>query len=185
MIRLPRRFVKSLVEQQRKPIIPQLKVQLSSELLHRLSQSIYQPIRNEQKHSSTDKFTIQSQFGSIIASFNPDERNDRSETRAVRARMEVKSRLPPVRHLAKSRTELLDRRKTSEQKHLQSNTTKHRSDRRKKRHIHRWKNSPSRQDSSTNMTQTRDTTLLSEEEPSNRTSDVIQQRNHRKTMSKE
>jgi hypothetical protein len=121
VIRLPRRFVKSLIEHEKKTSSPKLKVQISSELLNKLLQSI----NTKDNHHQMDKFTIQSQFGTIAACIN------REDSKGVHAKVKVKThRLPTVRHLAKTRSDDSDKKKIITEKSLH----KHR---RKKRYLHK------------------------------------------------
>jgi hypothetical protein len=145
MIRLPRRFIKSLVKQQNKSITPKLKVQISSQLLNKLFQSIH--------YNSIKKFTIQSQFGKIAAY---KESCDMQQSKVVHANVDVKthreSRLPIIRHIARTRSDGSDRNKVSGEKNLHRITHKHR---RKKRHLRKSSSTEidSRRSSLTNVTQ--------------------------------
>jgi hypothetical protein len=155
MIQLPRRFVKSLIGQPKKP---KLKVHISSELLNKLFQSIH----FKKNHSQLDKFTIQSQFGAIAACINPEESNDIQQSKAVHAKAEVKThhedRLSIIRHIARTRSDGSDRKKII----IEKNLHKHRHHRKKKRHVHKSSStSPeeidSKRSSLTNVTQSVET----------------------------
>ncbi|UJR36250.1 hypothetical protein I4U23_028982 [Adineta vaga] len=151
IIRLPRRFIKSLVKQQNKSTIPKLKVHLSSELLHKLLQSTV----SKKFSQPIDKFAIQSQFGTIAATINHEDINNQQQnSRVLHAKAEVKidnnkNRLPVIRHIARTKTDVFDRQKMP---------SKHRHQRRKKRHLHRLSSTShddifSEKSSETNVTQ--------------------------------
>ena len=131
-LRLPHRFVKSLLAQKKKTSTPKLKVHLSSALLNKLFQSI---------HSNQNPFTIQSQFGKIAACINHE-----NSSKAIHVKAEVKTdRLPIIRHIAHTRSDDSNRRKTHHT-------------RRKKKYFYK-SSSSSRDDASkrsslTNITQT-------------------------------
>jgi hypothetical protein len=139
MIRLPRRLIKSLVEQQRKPMTSKLKVQLSSELLQRLFQSVSSDSTNERiKPSSIDKLTIASDYGPITATINHKDSIDCSDAHAVQARIQLAcSRPMTVRHQARSRRAHVDRTIFVDNKHEpDGNPSTSRIVRRMKRHVH-------------------------------------------------
>jgi hypothetical protein len=147
MIRLPRRLVKSLISQQKKPRTPKLKVHISSELLNKLFQSIH----SNSQTSKPNQFTIQSQFGAITACINS---SDRLESKAIHAKAEVKThhegRLSIIRHIARTRSDGSDRKKLLIEKNH----------RRKKRHLHKSSSTShqeSKRSSLTNVTQTVET----------------------------
>ncbi len=151
MIRLPRRFIKSLVEKQNKSMTPKLKVQISSQLLNKLFQSIH--------YNSIKKFTIQSQFGTIAACINHKDSYDMQQSKVVHANVDIKthreSRLPIIRHIARTRSDGSDRNKIITEKNLHIITHKHR---RKKRHLHKSSSTSheeidSKRSSLTNVTQ--------------------------------
>lgn len=128
VIQLPRRFLQSLTEEQKNAHRSKLKVQFSSELIQKLVQSA--PL--------------------ITTTARPINNKDHSENKAVHARMEVKSRLPSVRHIIRTKSIQFEEKNYSEH-------------RRKKRHLRRWKSSSgdeiiSPTDSVSNMTQMQETT---------------------------
>jgi hypothetical protein len=158
MIRLPRQFIKSLILQQKKSTIPKLKVHFSSELLKKLFQSIHM----NSKSTKENQFTIQSQFGTILASINHEDSIDKQP---IHAKAEVKThhndRLPIIRHIARTRSDGSDR----------NNSSKHRHYRRKKRHLYKSNSTSheenySKKSSLTNVTQTIET-LPSSDQTSN------------------
>ena len=112
MIRLPRRFVKSLIEQQKKTSKSKLKVHISSELLNKLFQSTH--LKKKHDHQS-NKFTIQSQFGAISACIKHEDSIDLPQSKAVHAKAEVKShhadRAPIIRHIARTKSDGHHRKK--------------------------------------------------------------------------
>jgi hypothetical protein len=133
-IRLPQRFVKSLLAQKKKSSTPKLKVHLSSALINKLFQTI---------HSNQNPFIIQSQFGKITACINHE-----NSSKAIHAKAEMKThhedRLPIIRHIARTRNDGSDRRKIHHT-------------RRKKRHFYKSSSSSheeSKRSSLTNITQT-------------------------------
>jgi uncharacterized membrane protein len=156
MIRLPRRFVKSLIAQQKKPTTPKLKVHISSELLNKLFQSIH---FNSKSPKENNQFTIQSQFGRISACINHEESIDLQESKAIHAKAEVKThQLPIIRHIAQTKSDGSDRK----------NLHKHRHYRRKKRHLHKLSSTSheeiySKKSSLTNVTQSIETLPLSDQ----------------------
>jgi hypothetical protein len=151
MIRLPRRFIKSLIAQQKKPTASKLKVHISSELLNKLFQSIH----FNSKSSKENQFTIQSQFGAISACINHEDSHDKQESKAIHAKAEVKThhgdRSSIIRHIARTTSDGSDRKKI----HIEKN-------RRKKRHLHKSSSTSheeiySKRSSLTNVTQTIET----------------------------
>ncbi len=146
MIRLPRRFVKSLIEQQKKTTKSKLKVHISSELLNKLFQSTH--LKKNHDHQSK-KFTIQSQFGAISVCIKHEDSIDLPQSKAVHAKAEVKNRLPTIRHIARTKSDDSD-------KNLPH---KHRYHRKKKRHVHKSSSEEidSKRSSLTNVTQSIET----------------------------
>lgn len=131
MIQLPRHFIKSLVKK------PKLKVQISSELLNKLLQSIH----TKKNHHQID---IQSQFDTIV---------DMQESKAVHAKAEIKTpRLPIVRHIARTKSDGSDRKKILAEKHSHPISHKHQ---RKKKHSSNTSHEEiySKKSSLTNVTQ--------------------------------
>ncbi|CAF1009250.1 unnamed protein product [Adineta steineri] len=121
IIELPRRFVKSLIKQQKTSVTPKLKVHISSQLLYKLIQSM----DKKNHHHKIDKFTIQSQFGTISACINHE---DIQKSDIVHAKAEIKNhQLPTIRHIAQ----------TDRKKNIHSISPKHRHFRAKKRHLHK------------------------------------------------
>ena len=156
-IRLPHRFVKSLLARPRKSLAPRLKVHLSSQLLNKLFQSIH-------SNSSTGHFTIQSQFGKFAACID-----QKQQTKAIHAKAEVKmhskDRLTIVRHIAQTRSEGSDRRKVLIDKnhHHPNNSSKYRQ---KKSDFLQSSSTSDEQSSMTNLTRTTET-LSSTDQTSN------------------
>jgi hypothetical protein len=162
-IRLPHRFVKSLLAQKKKSSTPKLKVHLSSALLNKLFQSI---------HSNQNQFTIQSQFGKIAACINHENSIDYQQSKAIHARAEVKTHLPIIRHIARTRSDGSNRRKILLEK---TNS------RRKKRHLYKSSSSSheeSKRSSLTNITQTIGT-FSSSSDPTNHSISVENIKNKR------
>ncbi|CAF0784502.1 unnamed protein product [Adineta ricciae] len=116
IIQLPRRFIKSLINQQNKSIIPKLKVHLSSELLHKLFRSM----NTNTCPSQGDKFAIQSQLGTIAASIHREVLDEHQESKVIQAKAEVKSceknRLTVVRHIARTKANDHERAKHRHQR---------------------------------------------------------------------
>jgi hypothetical protein len=141
MIRLPRRFIKSLIVQQKKATTSKLKVHISSELLNKLFQSIH----FNSKSSKENQFTIQSQFGTISACINHEDSHDKQESKPIHVKAEVKThhgdRLSIIRHIARTKSDGSNRKKIVIEKN-----------RRKKRHLHK-SSSTSHEESLTNVTQ--------------------------------
>ena len=111
ILRLPRRFVKLLIAQHTQPSVPKLKVQISSDLLTKLFQSIHlngKRRANNDGHRSIDQFTIQSQFGRISACLQ----HERSTAAVERG----STRLPSVRHVAKAHSHRAERKKVPGEK---------------------------------------------------------------------
>lgn len=89
IIRLPRRFIETFVnEQKKKSHRSKLKVQFSSDLIHKLAQSV---------PSLTATTTTMKTFD-----------KDHSQNKAVLARVEMKTRLPSTRHLCRTKSVQLD-----------------------------------------------------------------------------
>jgi hypothetical protein len=147
-IRLPQRFVKSLLAQKKKSSTPKLKVHLSSALINKLFQTIHS--------NQNPPFIIQSQFGKITACINHE-----NSSKAIHAKAEMKThcedRLPIIRHIARTRNDGSDRRKIHHT-------------RRKKRHFYKSSSSSheeSKRSSLTNITQTIGTFSSSSSNPMN------------------
>ena len=173
VLRLPRRFVKLLIAQQTKPSVPKLKVQISSDLLSKLFQSIHlngKRRANNGGHRSIDQFTIQSQFGRISACLQHEHCNaavERGNTRGTR--------LPSVRHVAKARSQREERRKMP----VEKATLVHASNRRKRSgHLFKSRNTSDEERSSlTNVASS------SDENSSDQTKSAIRvNRNRIRTM---
>lgn len=152
-IRLPHRFVKSLLARPRKSSAPRLKVHLSSQLLNKLFQSIH-------SNPSTGHFTIQSQFGKFAACID-----QKQQTKAIHAKAEVKmhstDRLAIVRHIAQTRSEGSHRRKVLID-HPPNNSSKYR----QKKRDFLQSSSTSKRSSMTNLSRTTET-LSSTDQTSN------------------
>ncbi|CAF0815436.1 unnamed protein product [Rotaria sordida] len=172
IIRLPDRFIKILLEKQKKNLkTPKLKVHISSELLNKLFQSNH--FNSIIPHKN--QFTIESQYGTIAACIHQDNSNDIEKSKIVHVKAEVKNhhehRLPIVRHLVRTRSNGSERKKIIAEKNLHTMAQKHRIYRRKKKNLHKsYSTSPeetySRRTSSTNEPQSIET-LLSSDQTSN------------------
>lgn len=102
VIRLPSRFVKALTAQQKRSSTSEVKVQLSAELLHKLLESVSGRSDGAKKpRARSDTFTIQSQFGALRAHIDRSDAGSNSQD---------EWRKPAVRHVARARTDAVDRR---------------------------------------------------------------------------
>ncbi|CAF2803819.1 unnamed protein product [Rotaria sp. Silwood2] len=172
MIRLPDRFIKTLLEKQKKNLkTPKLKVHISSELLNKLFQSSHFNSIITQKN----QFTIESQYGTIAACIHQDNSTNIEKSKIVHAKAEVKNhhehRLPVIRHLVRTRSNGSERKKIIAEKNLNTSSHKHQFYRRKKKHLHKsYSTSPeeiySRRTTSTNEIQSMET-LTSSDQTSN------------------
>lgn len=91
VIQLPRRFIETFVtEQQKKTHRSKLKVQFSSDLIHKLAQSV-------PSLAATTATTTTKTFD-----------KGHSQNKAVFARLEMKTRLPSTRHLCRTKSVQLD-----------------------------------------------------------------------------
>ncbi|CAF0816302.1 unnamed protein product [Rotaria sp. Silwood1] len=172
LIRLPDRFIKTLLEKQKKNLkTPKLKVHISSELLNKL----FQPSHFNSMITQKNQFTIESQYGKIAACVHQDNLNDIEKSKIVHAKAEVKNhyehRLPIIRHLVRTRSNGSERKKIIAEKNLHTSSHKHRLYRRKKKHLHKSYSTSleeiySRRTSSTNEIQSVET-LPSSDQTSN------------------
>lgn len=157
-IRLPHRFIKSLLARPRKSSAPRLKVHLSSQLLNKLFHS----------NSSTGQFTIRSQFGKFPACID-----QKQQTKAIHAKAEMKihsmDRLAIVRHIVRTRSDGSDRQKVLIDKsdhYHQNNSSKYRETKRDLPQSSSTSHEQSKRSSMTNLSRTTET-LSSTDQTSN------------------